>query len=160
MRPLPRRAPERAKRRSMRHDARMRTSSIVLPALVLALSCAGNVPLALARDVADSTAVRADGVTDAIAFPSPADRRWQTGFVRRDRLQHASLSFVLAGACRTAGRRCAELSRRFGDDVLYSAMQGDSAEPDKRWIRLLEHQIGNRGKNQTDATTVRLRPDG
>ncbi|MBK9134433.1 MAG: flagellar motor switch protein FliM [Betaproteobacteria bacterium] len=26
-------------------------------------------------------------------------------------------------------------------DVLYSAMQGDSAEPDKRWIRMLEHQI-------------------
>jgi flagellar motor switch protein FliM len=26
-------------------------------------------------------------------------------------------------------------------DVLYSAMQGDSAEPDRRWIRLLEHQI-------------------
>ncbi|MBI5168910.1 MAG: hypothetical protein HZA61_05455 [Candidatus Eisenbacteria bacterium] len=39
-----------------------------------------------------------------IAFPSAADRRWQTGLVRRDRLQHASLSFVLAGAARTAGR--------------------------------------------------------
>ena len=26
-------------------------------------------------------------------------------------------------------------------DVLYSSMQGDSAEPDRRWIRLLEHQI-------------------
>jgi flagellar motor switch protein FliM len=26
-------------------------------------------------------------------------------------------------------------------DVLYSSMQGDAAEPDKRWINLLEHQI-------------------
>jgi flagellar motor switch protein FliM len=26
-------------------------------------------------------------------------------------------------------------------DVLYSTMQGDSSEPDRRWIKLLEHQI-------------------
>jgi flagellar motor switch protein FliM len=26
-------------------------------------------------------------------------------------------------------------------DVLYSAVQGDSAEPDKRWVKLLAHQI-------------------
>lgn len=100
MRPLPRHAPERAKRRSMRHDARMRTSSIALPALVLALSCAGNVT----RAHAEGSAAPSDSATRAIAFPSAADRRWQTGFARRDRLQHASLSFVLAGACRTAGR--------------------------------------------------------
>lgn len=78
----------------------MRTRSIVLPALVIALSCAANVPRALAA----SSPASADSAAHAIAFPSPADRRWQTGFVRRDRLQHASLSFVLAGACRTAGR--------------------------------------------------------
>ncbi len=104
MRPLPRGGPERAKRRSMRHDARMRTPSFVLPALVLALSCAGNVPRARASALADSSAATLEGAAHAIAFPSPADRRWQTGFARRDRLQHASLSFVLAGACRTAGR--------------------------------------------------------
>jgi flagellar motor switch protein FliM len=26
-------------------------------------------------------------------------------------------------------------------DVLYSTMQGDSSEPDRRWVKLLEHQI-------------------
>lgn len=104
MRPLPRHGPGRANRARMRHDARMRSSRIVLPSLVLALACAGNVPRASAEDHAAS----ADSVTRAIAFPSPADRRWQTGFARRDRLQHASLSFVLAGACRTAGRSRAQ----------------------------------------------------
>lgn len=78
----------------------MRTSSIVLPAFVLAFSCALPAP----RARAEGAATPADTTARAIAFPSAADRRWQTGFARRDRLQHASLSFVLAGACRTAGR--------------------------------------------------------
>lgn len=78
----------------------MRTSPIVLPFAALALSCALSVP----RARAEGTASPADSASRAIAFPSAADRAWQTGFARRDRLQHASLSFVLAGACRTAGR--------------------------------------------------------
>ena len=40
------------------------------------------------------------------------------------RLPHWNLSDfnAIVAACRTAGRRCAELSRRFGDDVFHSAM--------------------------------------
>ncbi len=53
---------------------------------------------------APALARAAAGPDSVIAFPSAADRRWQTGLLRHDRLQHASLSFVLAGAARTAGR--------------------------------------------------------
>ena len=38
------------------------------------------------------------------AFPSPRARAWQVGFVRPDRLEHMSLSFVLTSACILATR--------------------------------------------------------
>lgn len=44
----------------------------------------------------------------SIAFPSASDRRWQVGLVRADRLQHGSLSAVLAASLRLAGRSRAE----------------------------------------------------
>ncbi|MCC6348055.1 MAG: hypothetical protein IT347_00490 [Candidatus Eisenbacteria bacterium] len=39
------------------------------------------------------------------AYPPPRVRAWQVGLVRPDRLQHASLSFVLAAGATLATRR-------------------------------------------------------
>ncbi|MCC6650798.1 MAG: hypothetical protein IT348_06585 [Candidatus Eisenbacteria bacterium] len=58
-----------------------------------ALAAAGAAAPARAGSAPDS----------AIAFPSARDRRWQVGPVRRDRLQHGSLSFTIAAIARAAG---------------------------------------------------------
>lgn len=39
-----------------------------------------------------------------VAFPAPRVRAWQTGLVRPDRLEHASLSFTLTAALILATR--------------------------------------------------------
>lgn len=49
--------------------------------------------VALAARDARAQAADADS---ALVFPRAADRAWQVGLVRSDRLQHASLSFTLA----------------------------------------------------------------
>ncbi len=46
---------------------------------------------------------------------------------------------AIVAACRTAGRRCVELSRRFGDDVFYSAME-DLLDRNRRAMHALIQQ--------------------
>lgn len=80
----------------MTHDAGMRTTlsrllAVAALALVATPARAASTPPAAAPD-------------SAIAFPTAADRRWQVGLLRRDRLQHGSLSAVLAASLRLAGR--------------------------------------------------------
>ncbi len=84
----------------MTHDAAMRPP---LPSLLAGFLVAG----CLAAPARAETRQDA-GADSTIAFPSAADRRWQVGLVRADRLQHGSLSAVLAASLRLAGRSRAE----------------------------------------------------
>lgn len=61
----------------------------------LAFAC---VCLAPAR--AQPLPARADSI---LTLPSAADRAWQVGLLRTDRLQHASLSFTLAAGAGVSG---------------------------------------------------------
>lgn len=75
-----------------------RTRNPVLHTLVLAgLLVPACISVARAAP-ADSTAARP-------AWPTARVRAWQTGALRPDRLQHASLSFALAAAASTIGGR-------------------------------------------------------
>ncbi|MFN8588072.1 MAG: hypothetical protein U0704_09770 [Candidatus Eisenbacteria bacterium] len=70
-------------------------------------SCSPIRALLVAALLACTGSARAHAAAPAdssIAFPSPADRRWQVGLARADRLQHGSLSAVLAAGLRLAGR--------------------------------------------------------
>lgn len=66
----------------------------------------GLLALALIMTPAPASAepFAADSLRSGAAFPAPQVRAWQVGLVRPDRLEHASLSFVLAGALLVAGR--------------------------------------------------------
>ncbi|MGD9603516.1 MAG: hydantoinase B/oxoprolinase family protein [Gammaproteobacteria bacterium] len=48
---------------------------------------------------------------------------------------------AIVAACRTAAKRCAELSRRFGDDVLYSAMDELLARNRRAMAELIRHAV-------------------
>lgn len=52
-----------------------------------------------------AVAAPADSSAAAPGWPNPRVRSWQTGAVRPDRLQHASLSFALAAAATAVGGR-------------------------------------------------------
>lgn len=68
---------------------------LTLAAVLLMILPASHARAATAG--ADSTQVQA-------AFPAPQVRAWQVGLLRPDRLEHASLSFALAGALVLASR--------------------------------------------------------
>lgn len=72
--------------------------------IVRTLTCATLLLLVSAaargQEAADSSAVQ-----PVVALPSGAAHRWQTGALRADRLQHASLAFAIgAGVGATTGR--------------------------------------------------------
>jgi hypothetical protein len=63
------------------------------------------VPLVLAFALAPRAACAGAAADSSLTFPPPLVRTWQTGLVRPDRLQHASLSFTLAAGATAVTRR-------------------------------------------------------
>ncbi|MCE9627181.1 MAG: hypothetical protein K8R56_04595 [Candidatus Eisenbacteria bacterium] len=71
--------------------------------LTRALLLAGLLLVTLQSSTAWAAAA-ADSLHTQAAFPAPQVRAWQVGLLRPDRLEHASLSFTLAGALLIATR--------------------------------------------------------
>jgi len=101
----------------------------------------GKVPGSLPTD---GTTIYEDGIV------VPPIKIFKAGVLNEDvlkvvlhncRLPHWNRSDfnAIVAACRTAGRRCVELSRRFGDDVFYSAME-DLLDRNRRAMHALIQQ--------------------
>lgn len=78
----------------------MRSVPLSGPRLVMVAAISSLCALAAPSARAESAA--ADSVR---AFPPPRVRAWQTGLLKPDRLQHASLSFTLAAGATLAGAK-------------------------------------------------------